>query len=52
MKTPTMVVSHLSTRKRPVNLTLNEVLVERARRYTVEEGKSVPIARVNVSLPI
>jgi antitoxin CcdA len=34
MKTPTMVVSHLSTRKRPVNLTLNEVLVERARRYT------------------
>jgi post-segregation antitoxin (ccd killing protein) len=29
-----MFVQHLSTRKRPVNLTLNEVLVERARRYT------------------
>lgn len=29
-----MLAPHSSTRKRPVNLTLNEVLVERARRYT------------------
>ena len=29
-----MLVSYTSARKRPVNLTLNEVLVQQARRYT------------------
>jgi post-segregation antitoxin (ccd killing protein) len=46
-----------SSRKRAVNLTLSEGLVEQARAYTdnlsaVEEGKSVTLARVNVSLPL